>query len=107
VFDPGVVVATAKALTRMEEIRLSQDEILESHVRDDSWGVADNHEDNLLCLERGEGDIYGYWTDAGIEAFTNVGRGATFIVDTSEDTPRVLRTPYENPPVERSFDIGT
>ena len=94
-FNTGLVVATAKALISMEEIKLSPDEILESHVRDDSWGAADNHEENPLCLERGEGDIYRYWTDAGIEAFTNVGRGATFIVGTSWETPRALRTPYK------------
>ena len=91
-FDPAVVAATAEALARMEEMRLCPDEIFEQHMRGDGWGAEDNYEENLLSLEQGKGDIYSCWTAAGIEAFTSAGRGATFIVDASEETPLVPGT---------------
>ncbi len=46
-------------MARLGEVGVSSDEILERHVRGDScWGGPDNREENLYCLEEGEGSAY-------------------------------------------------
>lgn len=55
-------------MARLGEVGVSSDEILERHVRGDScWGGPDNQEENLYCLEEGEGSAYSVFYDDATE----------------------------------------